>query len=189
MSESYTESSLKYVHEMHNYLKKNNIIFGFEGGFTQTLTKNILSVTEQRLNNQETDLLVKKRVFNVMVECLQNIVKHADEIDSEEYDMEDGIFLIGRDERGYFLVSGNLIPNESISIIQNKLELINRLDKEALRELYLNELSQSVLSDRGTAGLGFIDMARKSGNKLEFSFQQVTDEVSFYILRTTITKA
>ncbi len=44
------------------------------------------------------------------------------------------------------------------------------------------------LSPRGGAGLGFIDMARKSGNKIRFDFEQINDELSFFSVRMTINR-
>ena len=42
------------------------------------------------------------------------------------------------------------------------------------------------MSDKGGGGLGMIDIARKSGQKLDFDFQQVDEEFSFYSLNINI---
>ncbi|MCZ6898904.1 MAG: DUF6272 family protein, partial [Bacteroidetes bacterium] len=44
------------------------------------------------------------------------------------------------------------------------------------------------LSEKGGAGLGFVDMARKSGHKLEFGFETMNDEFSFFSLKSVISK-
>ena len=40
--------------------------------------------------------------------------------------------------------------------------------------------------DRDNAGLGIIDIALKSGNKLEYEFRPITPDVSFYVIQAKI---
>jgi hypothetical protein len=47
-------------------------------------------------------------------------------------------------------------------------------------------LSNGTLSSKGTAGLGMIDIARKSGNKLEYQFLPIDDKNSFFCLTIKI---
>ena len=114
-------SPLSYVYNLHETLKAKKIILAFEGGFTQQVTKNILFLTEHKLTHSKEDELIKKKVFNVMVECLQNICKHADEVEKPEDWLQDGIFMIGKDENGYFMVSGNFVHNVNINLLEEKI--------------------------------------------------------------------
>jgi len=66
------------------------------------------------------------------------------------------------------------------------LKIINTMDKEGLKEYYQNSLESSVVSSKGTAGLGMIDIARKSGNKLDFEFLNIDNERSFFCLNVKI---
>jgi hypothetical protein len=70
--------------------------------------------------------------------------------------------------------------------LQDKLDKINELDKEGLKNLYKEIIKNNKLSDKGGAGLGFVDMARKSGRKLEYEFEPINDSSSFFSLKTTI---
>lgn len=183
-------STLSHVLELHHILKDKNIILAFEGGFTHEVTKHILFLTENQLDNAKEDAIVKKKVFNVMVECLQNIVKHADEIDRSEINfMNDGIFMIGKDDEGYFVISGNFIANKNIPFLEEKINEVNNLDKDGLKDLYKKTLLEGRISSKGGAGLGIIDIARKSGNKLSYHFQPISDIYSFYSLKTKVTRS
>jgi hypothetical protein len=42
------------------------------------------------------------------------------------------------------------------------------------------------ISEKGGAGLGLIDIAKKTGSKLSYQFKELNDEVSFFILTSTI---
>jgi len=68
------------------------------------------------------------------------------------------------------------------------LEEINSLDKEGLKQLYKKQMREGRLSDKGGAGLGFIDIARKTGNKLEYHFLPIDETSSFFLLSSSISR-
>lgn len=179
---------MKYIYELHKTMVARNLILVYEGEFTQEITKSVLAMAERNMDAIGEDSSIKRKVFNVMVECLQNIVKHADEI--EEIDLTDhnaAIFMIGKQEDKYVITSGNPITNDKVKMLQDKLAHINSLDKEGLKEYYKDVIKNNKgLSAKGGAGLGFIDMARKSGQKLQFDFEPINEEISFFSLKTVI---
>ena len=62
------------------------------------------------------------------------------------------------------------------------------LNKDIVKGYYKELIKSSELSDKGGAGLGFVDIARKSGHKLEFDFEKVNEEYSFFSFKTKISK-
>ncbi len=178
---------MKFIYELHKTMLERNIILVYEGEFNQEITKSVLSMAERNMDSFGEDVTIKRKVFNVMVECLQNICKHA--VSLEDQNMKNNaIFMIGKHESEYFITSGNAILSSQVPDITRKLELINSLDKEGLKELYKSIIKTTELSSKGGAGLGFVDMARKSGNKLLFDFEPINDELTFFSLITSITR-
>ncbi len=175
---------MKFVYEIHKTMSDQSLILVYEGEFTQEITKSVLSMAEKNLDSIGEEQNIKRKVFNVMVECLQNICKHADGMEKEEE--RKAIFMIGKEDESYMITSGNYIINENISGLEAKLHQINSLDKEGLKALYKDLIKSSELSDKGGAGLGFVDIARKSGNKLEFDFHKINDTCSFFAFKTKI---
>lgn len=167
----------------------HKVILIYEGDFTQETTKSILAMAERNLESSGEESGIKKKIFNVMVEALQNIVKHSDETKEGEINHHAAIFLIGHEKSQYSIMSGNPVKNENLPILQRALERINGLDKEGLRELYKEIIKNTCISDKGGAGLGFVDMARKSGEKLEWAFVPMNDVQSFFCLKVNIAKA
>lgn len=174
---------MKYIFELHKTMLARNLILVYEGEFTQEITKSVLSMAERNMDSIGEESSIKRKVFNVMVECLQNIVKH-----NEEDVNRAAIFMIGKQNDEYVITSGNTVKNESIDVLSDKLDKINSLDKDGLKTLYKEIIKSNGISEKGGAGLGFVDMARKSGNKLEYDFEKLDDEQSFFSLRTTITR-
>lgn len=176
---------MKYVYDVHKIMLENKLILVYEGEFTQDIVKSVLTMAEKNLDHVGEEYNVKKKVFNVAVECLQNICKHADKALQNNAE-KSAIFMISKHVGYYKVVSGNTIDNDTIFSLRGKLELINSLDKEGLKQLYKDMLLSTELSDRGGAGLGFIDIARKSGHKLEFHFEPIDNTTSFFCFSTKI---
>jgi hypothetical protein len=80
------------------------------------------------------------------------------------------------------------VKNENLPSLRHALEHINSLDKDGLKELYKEIIKNTTISVKGGAGLGFVDMARKSGEKLEWSFIPMNDDQSFFCLKVNIAK-
>jgi len=178
---------IKYIHEMHQMMLSENLYLVYEGEFSQEIVKSVLMLTERNLNYFDEPLSIKRKVFNIMVECLQNICRHCYEegnIDSLKY----AIFMIGMEDGYYTIFSGNFMLKNNVDSLRSKLEKINGLDKEGLKELYKEIMLKGKRSPKGGAGLGLIDMARRSGQKLRFHFQEVEDNITFFSLRSLISK-
>lgn len=180
---------MKYIYDLHKTMLRQNLLLVYEGEFTQEITKSVLAMAERNMDSFGEESTVKRKVFNVMVECLQNICKHAENLDVNDIEKSNNaIFMIGKHENEYIITSGNAIVKDKVAGLTMRLEQINSLDKEGLKELYKEVIKHGSLSDKGGAGLGFIDMARKSGHKLMFDFEPVNDSLSFFSLKTTISR-
>ena len=177
---------MEYVFDLHKLMVNKQLILVYEGEFTQEITKSVLSMAERNLESIGEEESIRRKVFNVMVECLQNICKHTDQFSELDSERDNAVFIIGKEKTEYSVFSGNYILNQSIPNLEEKLKRINSLDKDGLKALYKEIISSSTLSDKGGAGLGFVDMARKSGQKLEFSFHPVDETYSFFALKVKI---
>ncbi len=177
---------MKYVFELHKIMLDQNLILVYEGEFTQEITKSVLSMAERNMDSMGEESTIKRKVFNVMVECLQNIVKHAEGSESRNEGKLNAIFMIGKKGNDYIITTGNPLQNTEVGKLKNRLDEINSLDKEGLKSLYKEIIKTTSISEKGGAGLGFVDMARKSGRKLEYGFEQMDEKNSFFSLRTIV---
>ncbi|MCG8385209.1 MAG: SiaB family protein kinase [Cytophagales bacterium] len=175
---------MKYIFDLHKTMLDNHLILVYEGEFTQEITKSVLAMAERNMDSSGEESTTKRKVFNVMVECLQNIVKHADDVKNNH----SAIFMVGKQENEYIIVSGNPIQKDSVDDLTERLDHINSLDKDGLKNLYKDIIKNTEISDKGGAGLGFVDMARKSGNPLEYEFVEIDGTSSFFCLRSSIAR-
>jgi len=179
---------MNFIYDLHRTMISQKLILVYEGDFTQETTKSILTMAERNLDSSGEEANIKRKVFNVMVEALQNIVKHSDELVDGVMKSHAAIFLIGREEHRYTVMSGNAVRKANISKLKEKLEKINTLDKEGLKELYKAIIKNTTISEKGGAGLGFVDMARKSGTKLEYEFPEMSTDYAFFCLKVNVSR-
>lgn len=177
---------MNFIYDLHRTMMSQKLILVYQGDFTQETTKSILAMAERNIDSSGEDSSIKRKVFNVMVESLQNIVKHSDELVDGEYKSHAAIFLIGREANRYTIMSGNPIRKANIPKLKETLEKINGLDKDGLKELYKEIIKNTTISEKGGAGLGFVDMARKSGHKLEFQFPEMAGDYCFFSLKVNV---
>lgn len=174
-------NSVEFIYEFHSHMADHNLILAYEGEFNQEITKSVLAMAERNLDSDGAESSVRKKVFNVMVECLQNICKHHDKVQDDE-GRNSAIFMIGKVGGEYLVITGNLIEKSTIDILKEKIDKVNSLDKDALKAYHKEVMRNTQISEVGGAGLGFIDMARKAGNPLLYDFKPITESVSFYTL-------
>lgn len=164
----------------------------YKGELTFDLVTSMIATLEERLEELEENRKVKKKFYNVATECIQNLYYHLDEVNTDEarvssYDSRSALVLIAARKRFYSLQTGNYVPTAKIAEIQSRLDDINNVDPDELRALYKKVLNEQEFSEKGTGGLGFIDIARKTGGqKLRYKFQQVTETVSYFTLQVRL---
>jgi hypothetical protein len=184
---------MKLVYDFHKEMLSNKFTLVYEGEITHQITKAFTSLAENKMDSYSEDASMKKKVFHVMVECLQNLSKRAEEFETEgsQGGAGNGIFIVGRlgdDNQDYQVMTGNAVENSKVSELKALLEKINHLDKDGLKELFKKQMREGSLSEKGGAGLGLIDIARKTGEKLEYHFVEIDDKTSFFLLRTKISR-
>jgi len=176
-----------FVYDTYKQMKANDINLVYEGEITHEITKAFASLAEKKLENDQESSTVQRRVFHVMVECLQKVSKHADVNQDSPY-AKRGIFMIYKTKKCYSIITGNIIEHERIHDLRSLLEEINSKSKEELNTLYKTQIREGALTDKQGAGLGFIDIVRKTGKDLDYHFIKVDEKYSFFILTSRISR-
>ena len=126
---------------------------------------------------------VVKRMFSVIVEALQNMRLHG-ERDTNNHQCT--YMLIGKNQEAYYFACGNLILNDTIPKVENKLMQLNKLTKEQVKEYYMQVLTDGQISQKGGAGLGFITITMKSRNKLTYEFTSANEKLSVFAFESHV---
>ncbi|TAF34255.1 MAG: hypothetical protein EAZ67_04445 [Cytophagales bacterium] len=168
-------------------LQNGNISMAFRGGMSQE----ILSLMGWSLRRAETNTVVSRRLFGMIIELSQNILHYSAEREYSEYDQKEigcGIITISKEDKQYIINAGNYITHDKVSRITSRCEHINSLTPEELKAYYKAQ-RRLPHADGGTgANIGFIDMVRKSGNKIAFNFYDSPErpDCCFFVLTVTV---
>ncbi len=163
----------------------NNVYLIWSGYITPDVGKEVLSFTETKLAEEETGSNIRKRVFSILVEILENVSKYATDREAEKkFGMP--VVMIGLEGKVYSVTTGNLILNNNVGDLKEKLETINKYDKLGLKEFFRKSLSRQTISSDSTGNMGLIYMARKSGGKLIFKFETVNETYSYFTLTVRV---
>ncbi|MEA2041215.1 MAG: SiaB family protein kinase [Bacteroidota bacterium] len=167
---------LKDAQKIWEEISKESILLMHKGNYSQEAVGPMLRMVES--NMQDMQLKLQKKVYHFLVEILQNISKHSYKIEGER----EGIFLIGLKDKHFNIGTGNYIANKDIKALKTQLDLVNSLSTEELSNLYRKYLREGRNNDEGSAGLGLIDLARETEDKINYEFFPVKDDYSFYTL-------
>jgi len=175
------------IHDFYNKMEKGNIMLSFKGEVTSDLLTSILQIMESKMETLEEPPKIKKKVYNILVECLQNLYHHLDDDDFKtKINEKSALFMIRKEEGEYSIMTGNFITNENVELMEGRLDTINEMDKDELKVYYKEVLNNGEMSAKGGGGLGMIDIARKSGKKLEYNFAPIDDTYSFFSLNIKV---
>lgn len=183
---------MKSFLEIHNQMKVNTIALFFKGYVTFELVDSIIMIIAEKLEKVEEDKNIRKKVYGILTECLQNLCSHIEKDDSGteslNYDINSAVIMVDSDQEGYFIKTGNFVSNSKVEGLIKWLEQINSISHDQLKELYNKILTNKSFSDKGGGGLGLVDIARKSGEKLEYNFEKIDDKFSFFSFQTKINR-
>lgn len=180
---------LELIHKPYSQLLAKEIILAYEGNVTHQVMKAVTSVVEERLDDENEGEAIQRKVYHIMVECLQNINRHAEAFNTNATDFPGrGALLVAKQKADYTVTTVNMIKKTLVTDLKKFLDRIDPLGEEDLNDLYKSQLTEGKISSKGGAGLGFIDIRRKTGNNLQYQFVDHDDENSFFIFKVIISR-
>lgn len=162
-----------------------SVLIEHVGEFSSEYIDSVLSKVEQSLNEQVDQENIRKKAFHIFVECIQNLYHHIEPNPSLVKDFGDdklGAIVMIKDENGCRITTGNFVPKEKMPVLMSRIDNLNAMDAAQIKQLYRDTINNMTFSAKGGAGIGMIDMCRKTGNKLEYDFYDVKDnpDVKFF---------
>lgn len=129
-------------------------------------------------------LTVKKKVYSAMVESLENIYKHQNIVEGNPNSLPS--FTLSVEDNRFLISASNSILNNKADELKVKLDKVNALDKDGLKELYKAIILSGYISPKGGAGLGIVNIAKVTENKIKYSFDKLNDTHFLLTMHITI---
>ena len=172
------------IYGIERMMVENQLLLAYKDNINEETSDQLIAMVDSKMIGFDEEKKIKKKVFNVLVECLQNVSRHAEPDKGQDH--ESSILLIGRNENSFFIITGNMMSNEKTSHLKEKLDQINKLKPDEIRDGYKELMTQMEFSEKGGAGLGLLDIARKSANKFEYDFRKLGDKKTYFTLKVSI---
>ncbi len=177
--------------EVLNYdhlIDDNEIVFMTYVGFiTQTLLTGMLESLEHEKEFSDIPSNSAHNIFTVFIEMTQNIIKYAkSEVKKESLYKSNGLIVVGKySSKNYFVHSQNVVLEDDVKTISERIDEINQLSSDEIRKKY-RELRRNGrhIHDKG-AGIGFYEIAKRAVN-LEYKFTRIKNGKYYFYLTVEI---
>ena len=166
---------------LHRSIIEDHMEFLYKGDITVDVVNILLEIVKNKFSEFNIDYSLQKRIYNIAVECLENVCDHGlsgGDIDS--------IFLIGKLDGVFLIATGNIINKNVTNSLESSLNKINALDRVGLKLIYKETIAQQLESDSNDVGLGLIDIALKANNKINYQIKPVNDNQDFFSFQVKI---
>lgn len=186
-----SEIMLDELFKIKEELDSKGIIASFSGPLSQGMLSGLGKTLRAEMCSHNANEKTKIKVFSILVELMQNMINYSAEkasyLGGEDSDIRFGIVAIGLQSNRYVVLCGNRVEIDKKEILDSYLKQLLDMDKEKLKEFYKQKRrNQSPSNDSKGAGLGFIDIARKSSEPFEYELKKVDDKYAFFTIKTFV---
>ena len=168
-------------------MAQSGVFLDYRGPLDFEVIDSLLRKLKKSREFKDLNKITGKRVYFVVVECLENILKHA-ELELSENPATNSHITVRKINDKIIVDAGNPVSGDVKENIVQRLEGINNSDEKTLKSLYENKIRSELLNNERCAGLGFIQMALKSGNKIIYSFNPLTNGYLYFEIVITLNK-
>ncbi|HMQ76887.1 MAG TPA: DUF6272 family protein [Flavobacteriales bacterium] len=128
--------------------------------FRDAQTARLIELAEAVAERQGLSKAARARLAFVLVEAFQNIIRHRPEAEGIKH--RSGL-LFGVVPQGQQVITFNPVADADLPALHRALNGVLGKDADTLKALFLRGLQANAASAKGGAGLGLIEMARRSG--------------------------
>lgn len=172
------------LNDFREHIVQNGIIYSYCGPISHELTELIVQTlrTQTKLNRTSPSMSLK--LFSVFVEMIENISHYSlpAETDKINCSLGEGIVVVGKENDNYFLCCGNFVVTTEVEKLQGRLEHLQNMTRSELKSHYQEQRRKEPDAASKGAGLGFIEIARKTST-FEFKIKKIDNKRSFFSMQ------
>ena len=154
--------------QLHELMLSRGTFFCYAGPLSEEVLTSISGVVKDQLTDSDSDLLIKKKVFSIFIEQAQNIIRYSG-AGLEKSGV--GSVSISHTDTGFVLEAVNEInPTDQVRVAQ-MLDELQSMDESELKRAYRERMKSGPPEGSVGAGLGFIEVARRSSS-FDYAFEE-----------------
>ncbi len=167
------------IDEWYSEVRQGSVPVSYLGQVSREVIANLLFQIETMGEKHELSKNLKKRIYHISLELLQNIYHHADN-PYAQLNSGDSAFVILETDRIYEIVIGNFVKKAQVRPLVDRLKQLNSLSAEERRILYKLILNNQEFSAKGGGSLGFIDISRKIKGSFDYETFKFNEDYFFF---------
>ncbi|WP_372005564.1 SiaB family protein kinase [Tistrella mobilis] len=175
------------LYDFRTQIQANKLMLIYSGIMSEGILFSLGEALRRKLEQDDTDRNLTRRVFSVFVEQVQNIIRYSDDADGPADDAaRSGIVTVGKEDGRFFVICANVIDAARAPRLRQRLDEIAVLSPEELKALYRQKLKEDPDVDSKGATLGLIEIARRASAPIEYDFFEIDAQTTFYGLKVFI---
>ena len=171
---------------LREQFNNEGILMCFNGPFSHAIIEEMGTAIKNHLAAENIARMAVQDVFAVYVEMTQNARNYLARRNIPTEDTGSATILIARQDDSHSVTSGNVILKADVEELVARVERINALDSDALKKAIRQQLRCELPPGAQGAGIGLMEMAKRSPSKLEISIRDINDRYSFFTLKTMV---
>jgi hypothetical protein len=175
------------AHTLYRAFGADHCAWAYSGDFNDGHTADLIPLAEAIVEQATIAREVRNRFAYIIVEAFQNVIRHGNTTGLTE-GLHQSILLRAMPDECWTSTCNPIKPEDEMKLDQLLTEL-RGMSVDQLKDLFLDRLQANKLSPRGGAGLGLIEMARRSRHSLMHSFANGQDGTRLLRLHSTVTSA
>ncbi|HRH37560.1 MAG TPA: SiaB family protein kinase [Flavobacteriales bacterium] len=178
---------LASVHALYDVLARDRFDLLYSGNFPDEHTADLITLSEDQAVLGLRDRTHRQRLAFVMVEAYQNIVRHRTKlIGAMERGAGRSMFMMRSTADGEEVIALDPVLTEEVEELDRMLARIGTADVKQLKQIFLDRLKDGTRTQRGGAGLGLIEMARRSNNGLRHKLLPLNASSKLFLLHVLV---
>jgi len=139
----------------------------------------------------QIEMVLFKKLVTLMIETLENVLKYSDHfLDYVQiHPNHQPEFHLSRNGKSFTIQSSNPIKKDDIQKVKQKIDLINSLAPDEMKLLYRETITNGEFTEKGGAGLGFMEMAKITNQPIRYNFTSLSNDFSNFELILHIRKS
>ena len=172
------------INNLYSSNSNNEMVISYKGPFLDGILSKMSEMIKESFS---LDYVLKRKSVSVFLEMAQNVYYYSLDtllIDKKQYGI--GALMIIKNGENYTFKTGNKISIDYLDTMIERCELVNSLNRNQLRELKRNVRSVESESGSKGAGLGLIQIAITTNEKIIFEYVESDNDTMFFSLSITL---
>jgi Family of unknown function (DUF6272) len=176
------------IDRYYQLIQNEKILLTYKGSMDGETISFLVKLVEKSITEAGEKLAIRKKIVNILVESLQNILNYFAEESLDKSLENESFVIVTCTKQDYEITVGNYLSTQRMKTLKKRIDNVNMMSQEDLQKVYLDILENPKVSMSRGAGLGLIDMARRTQNKISYSFSPYDNDYVLFMMGMVINR-